>query len=404
MHNQLIWNWQHFDTQAVCNFYRQEAWKLNSANMLYQANKLYLQNATESQVNATLEQLRRQMTQYFWQMPVCAPFYRYSLDETLLPHEFIQVVEHVAKLSGYPMGSAMLALLVAVSIACRGRYMLRLHDQWFEPPVLYGLIAANSGMRKDFFEEQYKKPFWDFEDARNCICAEKQNIVAEQQKMLRKAKESARVDFIRTALKDARRKDIGLDLDKFFASTSANAEDIAEAEKRHVVEKEYPVHLFADGFTEKKLLLSMYRQGGGMALFRTEGQSLLNVLNGRNVNLDIFLNAYNMKPESYQSMTAGETYIRHPFINLLYIVQPDVLVQLYKNERFAKRGLTPRFLPYFVQQIVDPQMLCDGSPLKAYRNTILRMLEVNYTQNANRKLRFINTSHCCPAKQLVLTC
>jgi hypothetical protein len=93
-----------------------------------------------------------------------------------------------------------------------------------------------------------------------------------------------------------------------------------------------------------------------------------------------------------QTKAHGIVNIYRTTINFLLIIQDIIAVQMYKSERLASTGATPRFLPWFYQPEEDRVYLYNpriDTALPAYKDKIRLMLERNYTQDSDREIFYI---------------
>jgi hypothetical protein len=378
---------------SYSDFPRQQTEAINRFIDNRAAQKRFAQFQEEDILNSQLSNKASKMNANYWRMPQLGPGPEDNpVDGTLLPSDFATLINHVAKITGWDVHAVLMLTLTSLSMGARGRYKLRLDSHWNEALNLYTMISAASGSKKSLLVDIFKTPFKDFEAQRNQNYSAKHPIATEQAITIHKAKEVYRRLAIKEALADAFDPETGYNINAFFKNAQTRAAEIAEADKVYVADAAKVTRLFADSFTMKKLVKSMYHQGGGIALFEPEGNSIVNILNDKRQSLDPLLKGYTMESFSDQSLTGGETYIDNPFLNIAYVVQDDIVKRIYSSERFARVGLTPRFLPYFVTQLYPSAADPDSEVLAVLEEKITSMLGRNYTQDQNREIYTISVS------------
>lgn len=321
----------------------------------------------------------------------CRPSWSADVDVfTGLPPDMLRYIEELHGQTGWDRQAILLALLETLAMALRGRYKLQLDDDWLEAIVLYSFIIAESGLKKSELAHKLKGPQVEFATAR-------QEAFSENAQNKLKPSDIKQVKNRAMSIAAKKIPDCLSMADVFAATLSLQKEATTLAENCKNGVTTLP-QLFADSFTTKKLIQAMPEQGGGFNIFEAEGGSLLNLANTRGADLDILLKGYTMESFSRENMREA-SHIANPFLNMCYMVQPDIARQLYQKTHLKEIGLLPRFLICFAeaplttgtqygQEYAEHRISSLGktSCAEDYSKKIQSMLARNYTQNPKREI------------------
>lgn len=309
-----------------------------------------------------------------------------------LPDDFLEWVSYMSNTTSHPDFSIVLLAISCINIAMRGRYVVRLDDNWVEPSTLYILILAASGLKKSQLLDIGISPHKEFEEKLVSSFFSQRHRQREYASVMKKGVERLRREIIKDAFAESWQHPDGCR--DFFRRIADKSNELAEVAKEFETSGISRPGLFIDSCTDKSLIRTMSERGGGHAIAQAEGEKLIAQMKDPRFDLNVFLKGHTM--ESYSHTTANDDiHIKNPFLNILMVVQPYIAARLYESERFADVGLTPRFLPFFVSSLDTEYNLehtTARSDLSIYENKITAMLERNYTQDSDRKIHEITVT------------
>lgn len=337
-------------------------------NMLYQqVNSLYMRNMT------TLNCCPTECSN--------ASYLKY------LPRDLVECLSYIRSITGYHDTAILLLIISCINIAMRGRYAVRLDDNWVEQLILYSIILAESGQKKSQLLDLAVSPHKAFEEKLISSFFSQKHRQREYAAMMKKGIDKLRKDIVKKASAESREHSD--EYRNFFRRIADDSSKLADAVKEFETGGMSRPGLFIDSCTDKSLIRTMSERGGGHAIAQAEGNKLLDQMKDTRFDLNVFLKGYTMESYSHSTATGGETHIKNPFLNILMIVQPYIGARLYESERFAAVGLTPRFLPFFVSGLDTWHKRECGTTwynLVTYNSKITAMLERNYTQDSEREI------------------
>lgn len=228
--------------------------------------------------------------------------------------------------------------LGALSTAALGKYSVDMGThQEYENVFLIGIL--NSGERKSPTVAAITKPLYDYQKAVQDQMKPEISIALNG----RKIKEAKIKDLQSRAAKEC-------DPLKSRKLTT-QAADIA-LELVQEPEPALPV-LIVDDVTPEKLGELMAANGETMALISPEG-GIFDILAGRyssdgKGNIDLYLKAYSHDPFSSHRIGRGAVSMSSPSLTICLGVQPSVVMDIGKNERFRGKGLMARCLFAYCQ-------------------------------------------------------
>ena len=311
-----------------------------------------------------------------------------DIDWHLVPKNMSNIIKAVAEETGWNRFEILLIFLGSVAMAMRGRYVVKLDDLWEEVIILYQAIIASSGKRKSLIAKIFKSVFNQFIEEKQSEYLKDTSFIKEKQEAIRIVKYKLRRKAISKAIADAYDKDCGLDVYAAFSSLQGPIEEL------ETIASEFEVHagelprFFAEHATFRGLLDLLSHQCA-IALFGEEGNSFAEMLNTQGSSLDVFLKGYTMEDFTNDNARYGNTHLKKPVLNILFIVQDYIIRQIYKSQRLASVGVTPRFLHYFCSDESSRQDTVTGvakESIAIYEDKIRRMLARNYTQDSEREI------------------
>lgn len=311
-----------------------------------------------------------------------------NINWNLLPKDMYQIVEAVAGETGWNPFEVLMVCLASITMAMRGRYVIKLDDLWDEPIILYQAIIAPSGKKKSLLAKIFKSIFLKFIEDLQQEYSKSKTLIEDKKVAVQSTKEKLKRNIISSAISDGYDEHYGYDFDAIFSFLQNPIEKLERSASKFEVHAGKAPHFFAEHATFRGLLDLQHAQGSCIALFGEEGNGFLEMLNTPGANLDLFLKGYTMENFTNDNARSGNTHIKKPVLNMLFIVQDYILRQIYKSERLATVGVTPRFLPFFCSDgnWQNSNGAASKEAISLYEDKIQKMLQRNYTQDSEREI------------------
>jgi len=358
---------------------------INNRNAWKNYQKLVEENQTENLIWQAQQELAGRIM-----LPLrYGPHEQPDIGWHLLPRNMRRIINAIAKETGWNKFEILLIFLGALAMAMRGRYVIKLDDLWEEAVILYQAIIASSGKKKSLVAKVFKSIFTKFIEEKQHAYSQGKEFVEEQRTTLHCAKEKMRREVISKVVSEAYIEEYGyFDFDSVFASLEDPIRQLEAAAARFEKQPSEWPRFFAEHATFRGLLDLLHRQCA-IALFGEEGNSFVEMLNTPGASLDVLLKGHTMEDFTNDNARYGNTHLIKPVLNILFIVQDYIIRQMYKSQRLASVGVTPRFLPYFCTDDGGQQDIAADSAEEAialYEGKIRRMLDRNYTQDSGREI------------------
>lgn len=382
-------SWIQYNQQYM-DYFIQETNRINNyVSSIKKRKKLILEDQYEQCFNQSKIELASQNVIPWENRPDqcvlsfhCVPPFNFDI----LPQALKFDVYNLTCATGWDPFACLLAILGSVSIALWGRYVVRLGDDglWKEPVVTYLCILSPSGNRKSSFVKFLRTPFACFQQT----CREEYNDSLQRKetyKEIYQAMKKGRKNYIKE-LCDTHKNDI----DTIFNESIANKTTIQELEKRISGIGDYPISIFMDSGTPKMMIKIMRSNGEVGSVFEPELSLLRDWGREKKTGMRVLLKSYDM--EALSDLTnANQVCLLHPALNIIYVIQPESLKDMYKEKLLSEIGLLPRFNVYFADKLLKGGKY-DINLWQAYCDKILYLLKQNYTREIPRTVSYINVS------------
>jgi putative DNA primase/helicase len=279
-----------------------------------------------------------------------------------LPPPIAEFAAAVAESRQVPPDLPALAALGVLSAAAARRFVVRVHEDYFEPLNLFIAAVLGSGERKSATLQDCTAPLGEFERELQELSAPAIAVARERREL-----EEARLKHLRQrAAKDD------------DPEAAAAAVDLAA----RLTPVPAAPRLIVGDATVEKLASMLVEQGGRIAHIDAEA-GIFGTLAGRytngRANFDVFLRGHAGDDLRVDRMGRTEVVL-HPALTVVLTPQPSVLPTLADEPQFRGRGLLARFLyalpqsrvgfRHFVQSAVRAQVR------SAYRDAIRNILKV----------------------------
>ena len=267
----------------------------------------------------------------FWELPL-------ALEEEALPPFPMDALppvlknyaEAVAESTQTAPDMSAVGILCAVSAAMRNLYVVEGKKDWHEPTNIYGLIVAEPSERKSAVIRLITKPIDDFVRDYNL----RHKVEIEMSKAQKQKLENRKNALISAAKKkNSEETDDGEELQSVIRQIA-------------MFEEKKPLRVYVDDTTPEKLVETLADNNNTISIISSEG-GIFDVLSGAyssKVNIDVFLKAYSGERISVDRIMRNSVVVDDACLTILLTVQPVVIADLMKNEKFRHRGLTARFL------------------------------------------------------------
>lgn len=223
-------------------------------------------------------------------------------------------------------------ILSIVSAAMRNLYKVAGKADWHEPTNLYGLIIAEPSERKSAVISLLTKPIDEYVREYN----DAHKVEFEMSRAAKQKLENRKNSLISSSKKKGS--------DDSAEDFNDALQDVVEQLVRFQEKK--PLKIYVDDTTPEKLVETLAENNNAISIISSEG-GIFDVLAGTyssKVNIDVFLKAYSGERISVDRIMRNSVSIEAACLTILLSVQPIVIGDLMKNEKFRHRGLTARFL------------------------------------------------------------
>lgn len=313
--------------------------------------------------------------------------------------EIVNIIRYITCKTGCDEFTAVFLFLFSISAAARGKYIVKIDDEWEEPIVLFFALCTESESMISKILKLIMRPHQSFEE-------QKQNEYQEWKTAhsMSGTNEKAKGFVKRLAVKKhAKNVDINSKSLKKFANNVKKDDRIIE-KVFEVDNDKYLPSLIVEDTSFRKLYDHMYKNGGGCTFFSDTGSSFLHLVCQNKAPLEIFSKCYNSKNFLYAKNKDEEILLRKPFMNIYLTTTPDIIRQLYSSKKFNIHGLTPRFMvlfhkpdyPLIIKKTDDAPQMPNEDIYSSYEARIKTLLENCYSQDNLRTTTIIEFDE--PAK------
>ena len=246
-------------------------------------------------------------------------------------------------------------ILSIVSSAMRNLYKIAGKTDWLEPTNIYSLVIAEPSERKSAVISHLLKPIKDYVKEYN-------SVHKAEFEMSRATKQ--RLENKKNALISVSKKK-GEAAEDFNDSLQEVVDELVNFREKK------PLKIYVDDTTPEKLVETLAENNNSISIISSEG-GIFDVLSGsysNKVNIDVFLKAYSGESISVERIMRNSVVVDDACLTILLSVQPVVIGDLMKNEKFRHRGLTARFLYSQPKSLVGDRNFRSGTiPPQAYEN------------------------------------
>lgn len=278
-----------------------------------------------------------------------------------LPDAMKEYLEAVAQYVQVAPEMAALPLLSVLSLCVQGKAVMK-HpgSDHTEELNLYTLTIAAPGERKSGSYKEFMRPVEAYEKHYNEIHKNKVEDYRTRKAYLEQQKQAA------------------------MKGTKANLDRALELTRElSALEPVHPLKLNINDVTPEALAWEMYLQGGRIGIVDDEG-SVFDVLSGLytggQVNINIFLKAYDGSSYRIIRRTKEDIDLEHPLLTMGLMVQPNHFDEAMNNKQFSGRGFIYRFLFSFPESRAGFRSISsDCIPQKVrkkYNDLVTRLLQM----------------------------
>lgn len=291
-----------------------------------------------------------------------------------LPPVLADYASAVAESTQTAVDMAAVGELATVSACMRNLYKVEGKPDWHEPTNIYGVIIADPSERKSANIALNTKPTDEYMREYN----EAHMVEFEMSRATKQRLENKKNSLISASKKKG---------------TDEGAEDFNDALQEIVeqlvnFQEKKPLKIYVDDITPEKLVEALADNGNAISIISSEG-GIFDVLSGTyssKVNIDVFLKAYSGENISVDRIMRNSVTVHDACLTILLSVQPVVIGDLMKNEKFRHRGLTARFL-YTHPKSLAGERNFNSAPIPpvvygAYKKLIYNILSEERGQSA----------------------
>lgn len=283
-----------------------------------------------------------------------------------LPPALREYVAAIAESTQTSVDMSAVGALCAVSAVMRNNYKIAGKDDWLEPTNIYGLIIAEPSERKSAVVSLLTKPIDEYVKRYN----EQHKVEFEMSRVTKQRLENKKNSLISASRKKG--------ADEGAEDFNDALQDVVE-QLVHFQEKK-PLKVYVDDTTPEKLVETLSENNNAISIISSEG-GIFDVLSGTyssKVNIDVFLKAYSGENISVDRIMRNSLSVEEACLTILLSVQPVVIGDLMKNEKFRHRGLTARFLYTHPKSLVGDRNFnsrsIPASAYAGYRDLIFNIL------------------------------
>lgn len=285
------------------------------------------------------------------------------IDVDCLPPAFADMVKAVSESLMVSTEMVAGAGLGVLSVCCNKHQVCLNNDERFEPLALYMIGVAGAGEKKSPVLNILKKPIDGWVKHKNMQL--RPQIVESKQryKNLKSRLARAERDFDKGKCDEAETIRLAQELDRF----------------EHVK----PVRLYSGDTTAEKLTQLLKENDERFSIVSSEG-GILQVISGDRYgngtgNYDVYCQAFNGEPVSYDRMVAGSIVLNAPVLSMVLFIQPVILSDLLANKTLRGVGLIDRCLFFNPESSIGRDRF-ESPPISPkaqtnYENMIWRLLE-----------------------------
>lgn len=271
-------------------------------------------------------------------IPLSNPFPKLDVDLPPILNEIVQAFSKQYQLDpAIPLATA----LGCIATATRGRYKIKLTQDWIQHSSLYIVIIAKTADGKSQVMNRLRKPIQD---------AEAQAISdARSHRALQEAQFEIAKDQLEAIKKGMSNPKKGGKAITYTDADLANAIDKVQ----QLEPDPLPLWVLGGDVTGDRLteLLQIYPS---LAILETEG-ILFQHLSGRKHNTgtsyETILSATTGDTIKSHRIGRGDAEAKDPHLVICAAVQPDVWRELYQDRTATSRGVTGRFLPFVAESM-----------------------------------------------------
>lgn len=368
---------------------REDTQNKNAISNNYDATKKINEIISENNKAIALQYLRNQLL-YEQIIPLDSVNFKCTLNWDAIPRTLNDTCEILEQAYRIDKIGILIAILGCLSIATRGRLVVRLNEQWTEPLIDYILLASESGTRKSSLIQALKHPFDDFinEHTLDIENFSKQEI---KNRIIDRAKSKLISKATTNLLEGINTQGTPKNIDAILEHDSTPIMLLNERKKALAIKPT----IFAGTISKQKLALTLSEQGECVSWLEAEGTFFESSLKKDDSHLDLLLKGHSM--DAYDDYYAGRKRLslKKPALPMVHFVQNRIIRILFKNNKYNELGLNARFSPYFCKQFNsqenDHNVINTKKPT-LFRDKIKQLLNMYYTQSNNRHIHELLTS------------
>ena len=269
----------------------------NIINNNYDATKKYKEILSESNKEIELQYLRNQL---FCEKiaPLDSVHFNYTLNWDAIPRTLKEISDTFGQAYSIDKTGVLIAILGCLSMATRGRLVVRLNEHWTEPLIDYILLVSESGTRKSSLIEALKNPFDEFIEEYPLDTENTQRQEIKNQ-IIDKVKSKIMSKAVKNLIEKIATSGTIEDID---TTTEENLISIMQLNEKKVSIAHKPI-IFAGNISKTKLAQTLSEHGECVSWLEAEGTFFESSLKKDESHLDLLLKGHRMDP--YDDHYAG---------------------------------------------------------------------------------------------------
>jgi hypothetical protein len=292
-----------------------------------------------------------------------------SISASLLPYPFNEFAAGLAEELELCESIPVLASLAIISVVAAKKFVVSPKEGWNEPVNIYALISLPPANNKSQVLKRLTKPLIDYEKEQKKLLLptilKKQSELANREALIKNKRAIA-----------AKEKDTDKQSWLFDQISKMEANPI-----------DLPVSpmLYVNDVTAESLSKIVFEQGERLGILSDEGgliEVISGLYSGGAANIDIILKG--IDGGDVRIIRQDKRYDMNPFLTILLIVQPQILLNIRDKQALKGKGFQERFLYLIPESKLGYRTHQTASVSKAieneYHNHINQLLAIEHTE------------------------
>ena len=157
------------------------------------------------------------------------PYFVSPINSLSLPQDLDELCRVVSAITGWPYQTVLLVIINYICAAARGRYRVKINEQWSEPVVLYSIGIAQPSKNKSLVHSILSPPFEEYQSRLMNSYARERESVKDKESMLKRTKKKAQNEILKDSWREMKAGSADPDFRAFFESVESKFENLENA-------------------------------------------------------------------------------------------------------------------------------------------------------------------------------